>query len=67
MELGLVIGIAFTVVALGGWLVATLLLRRHGTAAPLAPADRDAALRARSLHEQAAAGQMAAMASAQRQ
>jgi hypothetical protein len=51
--------------------VVSVLLHRHqrrmGDAVPLASADRDAVLRAQSLHNQATAAQMSAMASAQRQ
>ncbi len=70
MEWSLVLGVSVTVLALGGWIVGSVLLRRHareGAVAQLSPADRAAALRGVSLHEQATAGQMAAMASAQRQ
>lgn len=71
MELSLILGIGVTVVLLGGWVVVSVLLHHHqrrmGDAVPLASADRDAVLRAQSLHNQATAAQMSAMASAQRQ
>jgi len=70
MELSLILGLSFAVVALTGWVVAAILLRRRARRAGdthLAPSDQAAALRGHSLHEQATAGQMAAMTSAQRQ
>lgn len=71
MEPSLIIGIGATTVLLVGWLVASVLLHRHrrtaGDPAPLASADRDAVTRAQSLHNQATAAQMSAMASVQRQ
>jgi hypothetical protein len=70
MELTLIIGISFLVVALSGWIVGVILLHRHAqrtSDAPLASSDREAALQAQSLYNQAVAGQMASMASAQRQ
>lgn len=69
MELSLIIGISVTVLALAGWIVASLVLHRHarGVTARLDPADRAAAQGAHMLYERATAAQMAAMASAQRQ
>jgi hypothetical protein len=71
MQFSLILGISVSAALLVGWVVASVLLHRRqrtqGDAAPLASADRDAALRAQSLHNQATAAQMAAMASAQRQ
>lgn len=71
METSLIIGVAATVVLLGGWIVASAMLHRRqcdmGDAAPLTSADRRAVERGQSLHDQATAAQMSAMASAQRQ
>ncbi|MGN6272966.1 MAG: hypothetical protein ACTHMQ_07725 [Protaetiibacter sp.] len=71
METSLIIGVAATVLLLAGWIVASAMLHRRqramGDAAPFASADRRAVERGQSLHDQATAAQMSAMASAQRQ
>ncbi len=55
------IGIAFPIVAIGAWIVVSLLVRRREreTGEPaLSPADRAAALQSKSFHEAAAAAKM---------
>ena len=70
MPVGFYIGLGATVLLLGAWIVFQVLQHRVSRTTsdrPLASADRDAVLNAHAYHETATAGQMASMASAQRQ
>jgi len=61
MEFMLVLGVAFPIVAIGAWIVVSVLVRRREREAGdpyISPADRAASLQSKSLHESAAAGKM---------